>query len=61
VKEMSEIALKSVLLDFVKFTRNNRVEVIKKDPPQWVIDEVEEYNKDCIAQEKLAEKGIFED
>ena len=33
------------------------MEVIKKDPPQWVIDEVEEYNKDCIAQEKLAEKG----
>ena len=48
-------------MGFVKFTRNNRVEVIKKDPPQWVIDEVEEYNKDCIAQEKLAEKGIFED
>ena len=58
---MSEITLKSVLLGFVKFTGNNKVEIIKKDPPQWVIDEVEEYNKDCIAQEKLAEKGIFED
>lgn len=58
---MSEITLKSVLLGFVKFTGNNKVEIIKKDPPQWVIDEVEEYNKDCIAQKKLAKKGIFED
>ena len=58
---MSEITLKSVLLGFVKFTGNKKVEIIKKDPPQWVIDEVEEYNKDCIAQEKLAKKGIFED
>ena len=58
---MSEITLKSVLLGFVKFTGNNKVEIIKKDPPQWVIDEVEEYNKDCITQEKLAKKGIFED
>lgn len=58
---MSEIVLKSILLGFAKFTGNNRVEVIKKDPPLWVIDEVETYNKECIAQEELTRKGIFED